>query len=114
MDTKKVGAELRRFREMKGLDQVDIAAALGYKSSTSISTLESGDHKTRVPYVVYIDKIKNVYGKDFNYLLDNVEIDEADVVSFPDVSALMQIIGYDKKLLFQLMEIAKALKEKPP
>lgn len=63
---REVGSRIQVARDKAGLTQEQLAKAVGYKSATAISFIESGERKLRVSE---LEKIADVLHSDIQYLL---------------------------------------------
>ena len=63
---REVGKRIQDARDKAGLTQEQLAIAVGYKSATAISFIESGERKLRVSE---LEKIADVLHSDIQYLL---------------------------------------------
>ncbi|OYX39800.1 hypothetical protein B7Z00_00035 [Candidatus Saccharibacteria bacterium 32-50-10] len=63
---REVGKRIQDARDKAGLTQEQLAVAVGYKSATAISLIETGERKLRVGE---LEKIANKLQSDMQYLL---------------------------------------------
>lgn len=90
-----VGQRIKKLRENKGLEQLDLASMLGYKSQSTISKWESG---TNLPTGKNMIKLAQIFGVTSDYILDG-ESEEKEIPSI-DLSNLRErVVMFDGKPL---------------
>lgn len=90
-----VGQRIKKLRENKGLEQLDLASMLGYKSQSTISKWESG---TNLPTGKNMIKLAQIFGVTSDYILDG-ETEEKEIPSI-DLSNLRErVVMFDGKPL---------------
>lgn len=90
-----IGERIKKLREGKGLEQLDVANMLGYKSQSTISKWESG---TNLPTGKNMIKLAQIFGVTSDYILDG-ENDEKETPSI-DLSNLRErVVMFDGKPL---------------
>lgn len=82
---KRVGARIRVFREMRGLSQIELATALGYKSTGAFSLIENGARGLNKTKLNLAAKILGTYPE---VLQANEELSTEELI---DLNTLMQI-----------------------
>lgn len=71
-----IGYRVRQFREEAGISQVDLAKALGYKSSSSIAKIENGENDIPLSKVQQIADLLGKSPIDFFRPYDDGVYDE--------------------------------------
>ena len=90
-----IGERIKKLREGKGLEQLDVANMLGYKSQSTISKWES---ETNLPTGKNMIKLAQIFGVTSDYILDG-ENDEKETPSI-DLSNLRErVVMFDGKPL---------------
>ncbi|NDY89749.1 helix-turn-helix domain-containing protein [Ideonella livida] len=97
--TKLVGERLVAAREIAGMQQIEAATAVGYKTAVQLCIAESGSRLLGADKMV---KLARLYGTTLDYLFGLAEDSDKD----PAASAQRQIASY---VTSQLGELAKAM-----
>lgn len=90
-----VGQRIKKLRENKGLEQLEVANMLGYKSQSTISKWESG---TNLPTGKNMIKLAQIFGVTSDYILDG-EIVEKEIPAIDLTNLRERVVMFDGKPL---------------
>lgn len=99
-----IGSKIKEARKEIEISQKELAKALGFESSTSISLIEAGERKVTVED---LEKIADFFHRDIKYFLGQEEQITDILVA---LRADKDLTEGDKKALLRFIELAKGRK----
>ena len=82
-----LGKKIKMLRELKQIGQVELARALGYKSTGTISLIENGKKGMKVSSILKASTFFKIHPA---VLLSPLEVDKEDLEMFSDLMKLME------------------------
>lgn len=84
---KTLGKKVRLLREQSGVTQVDLASALGFKSTGTISLVENGINGLKMTSII---KLAKYFGVHPAVLISSIDMEKEDLKIFSDLMLLTE------------------------